>query len=64
MAKWKDLKITRAWAIIKPNGDILLDSDFKDEAQAWQIALGFPSGEEIEEAKARGYRSAFAAVVI
>lgn len=64
MTKWKDRKITQAWAIIKPNGDILLDSNFADEAQAWQVALGWPSDDEIEIAKKEGYRAVFAAVVV
>lgn len=57
-------KITQAWAIIKPNGDILLDSSFANEAHAWQIALGWPSDQEIDEAKKNGYRAVFAAVVV
>ncbi|MDD5688511.1 MAG: hypothetical protein PHE88_11850 [Elusimicrobia bacterium] len=64
MTEWKDRKITQAWAIIKPNGDILLDSDFANESHAWQIALGWPSDDEIAEAKNNGYRAVFAAVVV
>lgn len=64
MTKWKDRKITRAWAIIKPNGDILLDSTFEYEADAWRVALGWPDDQEIEEAKKNGFRAVFASVIV
>jgi hypothetical protein len=48
----------KAWAIIWPDGRILADSDFKDEAEAWQVALGWPDDKEISIAKRRGYKAA------
>jgi len=64
MAEWKIRKITQAWAIIKPNGDIVLDSSFKNEKMAWEIVLGYPTEDEIDAAKKSGYKSVFAAVVV
>lgn len=61
---WKNRKTRRAWAIVKPDGAILLDSEFASEDQAWQIVLGWPSDSEIEHAKKSGYRAVFATVVI
>jgi hypothetical protein len=45
------------WAIVWPDGKLLADSTFKDEDHAWQIALGWPSEEEILAAKAAGYKA-------
>jgi len=64
MAEWKERKTIRAWAIVKPDGEILLDSEFKSEADAWKICLGWPGDGEIEEAKINGYRAVLATVII
>lgn len=64
MAEWKKREITRAWAIIKPDGDIVLDSAFSDEKTAWEVVLGYPHEDEIREAKCKGYRAIFASVVV
>jgi hypothetical protein len=45
------------WAIIFPDGKIVAGSDFKDEAHAWQMVLGWPDEEEIERAKQEGYKA-------
>jgi hypothetical protein len=45
------------WAIIWPDGKILADSDFKDEAHAWHIALGWPDDKEIAIAKRKGFKA-------
>jgi hypothetical protein len=64
VAEWKNRKITQAWSIIKPNGDIVLDSSFKNESMAWEIVLGYPSEEDIEVAKQNCYKAVFASVVV
>lgn len=63
MGTWQQRKITRVWAIINPNGDLLADSTFVDESQAWQIALGWPGPEEIEQAKRDGWVAQQIAVI-
>lgn len=45
------------WAIVFPNNRVVADCDFMDEAHAWTVALGWPSDEEIEDAKRKGYRA-------
>lgn len=45
------------WAFVRPDGRILADSDFRDEAHVWRIGLGWPDKEEIETAKKDGYRA-------
>jgi hypothetical protein len=45
------------WAIVWPDGRVLADSTFKDEAHAWMIALGWPDNQEIELAKSQGYKA-------
>jgi hypothetical protein len=46
------LKKTRhVWTAILHDGTLIADSSFSDEAHAWQVALGWPSDEEIAEAK-------------
>lgn len=35
-------------------GMVVADSGFSTQSNAWKIMLGWPDGEEIEEAKARG----------
>lgn len=44
------------WAFIRPNGQVLADSLFKDEEDAWTIGLGWPGEEEVEQMKKEGYR--------
>ena len=39
---------------VDSNKRVIIDSSFKDESDVWQIALGWPSTEEIEIAKASG----------
>lgn len=52
------------WAYIEPDGRILADTHFKDEADTWKIALGWPDDEEIEEAKRRGCRVELVGIAI
>lgn len=47
---------TQAWAVIWPDGRVLVDSTFRDEAHAWTVALGWPDAEEIAEAKKKGVK--------
>lgn len=56
MPEWKPRQVFQSWALIKPDGHILLDSQFETDADAWQIGLGWPREDEIEDAKKRGYR--------
>jgi hypothetical protein len=49
---------TESWAIFYPSGEVIADTTFKDENHAWQIALGWPNAEEIEQAKRNGFRAA------
>ena len=42
------------WAVVFPDGHIVTGSDFKTEADAWRIALGWPVQEEIDAAMKRG----------
>lgn len=53
---------TMAWAVEDPAGQVLADSTFRDEAHAWQVALGWPSEEEISDAKRRGYKAYLAEI--
>jgi len=64
MTEWESRRITQAWAIIKPNGDICLDSTFENEKSAWEIVLGYPNDDEIKTANESGYKSVFATVVV
>ena len=45
------------WAVIYPEGRILADSDFETERDAWEVALGWPDTQEIDDAKRAGYRA-------
>jgi hypothetical protein len=54
MPEWIPRKTLTCWAIIKPDGHIVLDSTFDSEARAWQVVLGWPPEEEIEHAKKTG----------
>lgn len=62
--QWKTLKTARVLAMVKPNGDILMDSDLKTEDDLWEIFLGYPSSEEIEQRKKEGYIVKYVSVVI
>ena len=45
----------RGWAVVLTDGRVVVEVGFDvSEAQAWQIALGWPSTHEIEWHKARG----------
>ncbi len=44
------------YAYINQRGDILAESLFKTENDAWQVGLGWPDEKEIEWAKKRGDR--------
>jgi hypothetical protein len=46
------------WAVIFPDGEICTGSDMKNEADAWEIALGWPDAQEIEDAKKSGVYAA------
>ncbi|OHB85684.1 MAG: hypothetical protein A2Z38_04095 [Planctomycetes bacterium RBG_19FT_COMBO_48_8] len=52
--EWRERKTMMVWAVIFEDGRVLADSTFRGEDHAWQIALGWPDAEEIEEAKKRG----------
>ena len=52
---WNNMRSIKVWAMIAPNGEIIAGSDFRDEEHTWQIGLGWPSAEEIAEAKKKGY---------
>lgn len=45
------------WAIVSPAGAVHADTDFRDENHAWQIVLGWPTEQEITDAKEDGYRA-------
>ena len=47
--------VREVWAVVKPDGDVLAEGGFKTEADAWAIALGWPSPEEVEHRKREGY---------
>jgi hypothetical protein len=51
------LFVEATWAVIWPDGRVLADSTFKDEADAWKVALGWPDAAEIAHAKASGVRA-------
>lgn len=42
------------WAIVFPNGRIITGTDLEDEDHAWEIAMGWPHADEIEEQKKLG----------
>jgi hypothetical protein len=49
----------RAYAVIGPDGSLVADSTFPDAESAWRIVLGWPTRDEIEAAKAKGYRAVY-----
>lgn len=56
MLKGSSMKAVEVWAYISPDGRILADTTFKDENHVWQVALGWPTAEEIEKFKEQGCR--------
>lgn len=44
----------RTWAIIFPDGRMVVDPRFHEAKDAWEIALGFPTDAEIAEAELMG----------
>lgn len=46
-----------AWAVEKPDGAIIAETDFKTEERAWEVCLGWPSKEDIDYAKRHGYKA-------
>ncbi len=48
--------VVESWAVIEPEGRILVDSNFETAADAWRTGLGWPDHAEIEDAKKRGYQ--------
>lgn len=49
-------KCGEALCLIYSDGKLLLDSNFRDEAHAWTVGLGWPTQEEIECQKQEGAR--------
>jgi hypothetical protein len=54
MKSMKHIYERRMWAVVMVDGSIVTGSDFRNEADAWRVALGWPDEEEIAEAKKRG----------
>lgn len=44
----------RTWAVIFPDGRMVVDQRFHTPKDAWEIALGWPSDAEIAEAELFG----------
>ena len=44
-----------AWGWIRPDGSFVVDSQMEDEGHCWQLALGWPAQEEIDNAKRTGW---------
>lgn len=51
-----DKSVYSPWALLRGE-EIFWLGMVKDEDEAWQIALGWPDKEEINDAKARGIRA-------
>lgn len=62
--KHKTAMIANSWAAVWPDGTVLVDNRFLNEADTWKIALGWPTEQEIEEAKKRGMRVCKVTVVV
>ena len=45
------------WAVLRTDGYLFVADKGETEAEAWRVALGWPSPEEIEDAKRRGARA-------
>jgi hypothetical protein len=43
------------YAFCQPDGHVLADTKFESESEAWIVGLGWPSAEEILDARRRGY---------
>lgn len=54
----------KVWAVIWPDGSVLADSTFRNEAHAWRVALGWPDEKEIEIAKSKGYKARRVKIVV
>lgn len=52
------------WALIWPDGRMFVDTDGACPADCWKIGLGWPDGDEIEQAKAKGVRCAMVKVMV
>ena len=52
------------WAILKPDGEMVIGTDFESEDDAWRIATGWGDEEEIEQRKREGWKAVRAAVII
>jgi hypothetical protein len=63
MPQWTPRKTLRAWAIIDPEGHIHVDSTLETEERAWEVALGWPSQEEIEGRKKEGWKAVIVTVI-
>ena len=58
-------KIAREmWAILKPDGEMVIGTDFESEADVWRIATGWGGEEEIEQRKREGWKAVRAVVII
>ena len=44
------------YAYCSKDGDLIADSDFKTEGDAWRVGLGWPNEDDITQDKARGGR--------
>ena len=67
-AKFKitgDLTVEKkAWAYIRPDGSFLVDSSFTDEAHALAVGMGWPTEDEVAQAKAQGFRAQLVTVLV
>ena len=52
------------WAILQPDGEMVIGTDFESEADAWRVATGWGDNEEIETRKREGWKAVRAAVII
>ena len=51
-------------AILKPDGEMVIGTDLWTEADAWRIATGWGSSEEIEQRKREGWRCVNVVVLV
>lgn len=52
------------WAILKPDGEMVIGTDFRSEADAWRVATGWGGSEEIEQCKREGWRCVNVVVLV
>ena len=52
------------WAILKPDGEMVIGTDFESEDDAWRIATGWGDEEEIEQRNREGWKAVRAVVVV